>query len=295
MSKDESKKIGTGAPVESPLEPAATQAVPSIFIVMTEAYEGQEDEFNDWYTNIHCHDTMRIKGSVAVQRWKLSRYQLRYNAAHVGPPQRWLCIYEINDIQANIDAHLADCFTDRMPITSAQRLESAEDFYYVPAEKGMTAVETFASRGGDLITIRMNARPGKDAEFSKWYRETYLPKTLKLIGFVAGDLYRTADLQLIDAPPPFRFTAVYHVADPMIAVESLDSHLANPGTILDCPLVDPASVRVACYSPITNRFTAVQALNLPPAQRALEDRFRANMGDRRHKEASPEGYRMKGT
>jgi len=38
MSKDESKKIGTGAPVESPLEPAATQAVPSIFIVMTEAY-----------------------------------------------------------------------------------------------------------------------------------------------------------------------------------------------------------------------------------------------------------------
>ena len=68
----------------------ARVALPSIFIVMTEAVEGREDEFNDWYTNIHCHDTMRLKGSVAVQRWKLSRHQLRYNAAHVGPAQRWL-------------------------------------------------------------------------------------------------------------------------------------------------------------------------------------------------------------
>lgn len=265
----------------------------SIFIVMTEAVDGQEEEFNDWYTNIHCHDIMRLKGSVAVQRWKLSRYQLRYNVAYVGPSQSWLCIYELNDTQQNIDDHVAQCFTDAMPITSAMRIDCAEDFYYVPIDEHKDAVETFASPGGDVIIIRMNALSGKEAEFVRWYRETYLPRTLKLIGFVAGDLYRAADIQLIDTPPTFRFSAVYHIADPMVAVESLDSHLAQPGTILDCPFVEPASVRIACYSAITNRFTAEQARNLPPAQRALEDRFRANMGSRRHMGEAPDGLKIK--
>lgn len=267
--------------------------LPSIFIVMTEAVEGREDEFNDWYTNIHCHDTMRLKGSVAVQRWKLSRHQLRYNAAHVGPAQRWLCIYELGDTQQNIDDHVEQCFTDAMPITSAQRIDAAEDFYYVPVEPGRNALEVFAPRGGDVLTIRMNALPGKDAELVKWYCELYLPRTLKLIGFTAGALYRAADIQLIDAPPRFKFTAVYHIADPMVAVESLDSHLAQTGTILDCPFVEAGSVRIACYSPITNRFTATQALNLPPSQRALEDEFRAGMGDRRHLSEAPGGLKIK--
>lgn len=139
----------------------------------------------------------------------------------------------------------------------------------------------------------MNAIAGKEAEFARWYRESYLPRTLKLIGFVAGDLYRAADIQLIEATPPFGFTAVYHIADPMVALESLDSHLAQPGTILDCPFVEAASIRIACYAAITNRFTAEQARNLPAAQRALEDQFRANMGSRRHMGEAPSGLKIK--
>jgi len=273
------------APGKSPLA--------SIFIVMTEAFEGKEDEFNDWYTNIHCHDVMRLRGSVAVQRWKLSPFQLRYNAAHVGPSQRWLCIYELGDTQQNIDDHVELCFTDALPITSAQRIDVAEDFYYVPIDPRKDAVETFAARDGDVLTIRMNARPGMESDFIKWYRDIYLPRTLKLIGFIAGDLYCAADIQLIDAQPSFEFSAVYHIADPQVAVESLDSHLAQSETILDCPFVDTASVRVACYSAITNRLTAEQARNLPPAQRALEDQFRSKMGDRRHMSEAPGGLKIK--
>ena len=287
------KPDAAAAPDQGPTPPPARQALSSIFIVMTEAFEGQEDEFNDWYTNIHCHDTMRLKGSVAVQRWKLSPYQLRYNARHVGPEQRWLCIYELNDTQQNIDDHIEQCFSDRMPITSTQRIDKAEDFYYIPAVAGKTAVEAYASRDGDVLLIRMNAKRGKENEFVKWYREDYLPRTLRLTGFVAGELYKAADIQLIDAVPRYEFSAVYHIADPMVAVESLDAHLAQAGTILDCPFVDPNSIGVACYTAITNRFTAEQAHNLPPAQKALEDAFRANMGDRRHMTESPDGLKIK--
>jgi len=293
---DEAKQTkAEGAEPLTELSPKAAAKTPlsSIFIVMTEAVDGQEDEFNDWYTNIHCHDTMRLQGSVAVQRWKLSPYQLRYNARFNGPEQRWLCIYELNDTQQNIDDHLEQCFSDRMPITSAQRIDKAEDFYYVPAVPGKTAVEAFGSRNGDVLLIRMNAKSGKEAEFVKWYRNEYLPRTLKLIGFVDGELYRAADIQLIGAAPRYQFSAVYHIADPMVAVESLDGHLAQAGSVLDCPFVDPHSIGIACYTAITNRFTAQQAHNLPPAQRALEDRFRANMGDRRHMTEAPGGLKMK--
>ena len=272
---------------------ASPQALSSIFIVMTEAFEGKEDEFNDWYTNIHCHDTMRLKGSVAVQRWKLSPYQLRYNRAYFGPPQRWLCIYELNDTQQNIDDHIEQCFSDRMPITSAQRIDLAEDFYYVPVLEGKKAVEAFASRDGDVLTIRLNAQPGKDAEFIEWYRGQYLPRTLKLAGFVSGELYKRADIQLIDATPPFTYSAVYHIEDPMVAVESLDSHLAQINTVLDHPTVVQTSVRIACYTAITNRFTAVSALSLPPAQKRIEDRIRESMGDRRHYASDPSGLQIK--
>ena len=273
--------------------PAKAAPLPSIFIVMTEAVNGQEDEFNDWYTNIHCHDTMRFKGSVATQRWKLSPWQLRYNEHLVGPEQRWLCIYEMMDTQANIDAHVEDCFTDRLPITSAQRIDKAEDFYYVPAAGTKNAVDAYNSRNGHLLLVRMNVVRGKDDEFVRWFREKYMPRVLKLIGFVDGELFRAADIQLIDAVPRYQYSAVFHIADPMVAVESLDSHLAQAGTLVDCPLVEPGSIGIACYSAITNRFTAEQALNLPPVQRELEDRFRANMGDRRHFAEAPDGLKIK--
>jgi len=270
------------------------EPLPSIFIVMTEAIEGREDEFNDWYTNIHCHDTMRIEGSVAVQRWKRSPYQLRYNKAYIGPAQQWLCIYEMNDTQANIDAHVRDCFTDAMPITSAMKMEMGEDFYYVPATPGKkSAVEAYDSRDGDVLLIRMNARPGKEAEFGKWYREHYLPRTLGLTGFVDGELYRVSDLQLVNAVPTFAFSAVYHVADARTAIESLDSHLAQAGTVLDCPLVDPSSIGIACYQPITNRFLAKEARNLSSTRQKLENELRANMGDRRSMAEAAGGMKIK--
>jgi hypothetical protein len=293
MNKPASDKSSAPALAITPRVVPARTLLASLFIVMTEAVEGKEDEFNDWYTNIHCHDTMRLKGSVAVQRWKLSPYQLLFGREHFGPPHRWLCIYELGDTQQNIDDHVAQCFSDAMPITSAQRIDLAEDFYYVPVASGQDAVATYGSRGGGIITVRMNAAAGREAEFAKWYREQYLPRTLKLAGFLAGDLYRAADIQLIAATPPFTYTAVYHVEDEMVAIESLDSHLAQPGTILDCPFVDRTGVRIACYTPITNRFTAAQALNLPPAQKAIEDRIRANMGDRRHYAEAPGGLKIK--
>lgn len=40
-------------------------------IVLTNAKEGQDDAFNDWYTNQHLSDILAIPGFTAAQRFKL--------------------------------------------------------------------------------------------------------------------------------------------------------------------------------------------------------------------------------
>lgn len=38
-------------------------------MVFTNPVEGQEDEFNDWYTNQHLPDLLKVPGVVSAERW----------------------------------------------------------------------------------------------------------------------------------------------------------------------------------------------------------------------------------
>jgi hypothetical protein len=60
------------------------------FVVFTNAVEGQEDEYNEWYNNRHLTDVLAVEGFVAAQRFRLSE---------MNPPQefphRYLALYEV--------------------------------------------------------------------------------------------------------------------------------------------------------------------------------------------------------
>ena len=64
----------------------------SIFIAQTNAVDGRDDEFNDWYTNVHLIDALAVPGFVAAQRFRISETQRRKN-----PPYqyRYVTIYEM--------------------------------------------------------------------------------------------------------------------------------------------------------------------------------------------------------
>lgn len=60
------------------------------FIVLTNPVEGREDEYNDWYTNTHLPDVLKIPGIVAAQRFTRAAIQ-----RGAGPfPWKYLAIYE---------------------------------------------------------------------------------------------------------------------------------------------------------------------------------------------------------
>ena len=39
-------------------------------IVLTNPVDGREDEYNDWYTNVHLDDVLKIPGVVGAQRFR---------------------------------------------------------------------------------------------------------------------------------------------------------------------------------------------------------------------------------
>ena len=88
-----------------------------LLIVLTNPSEGREDEFNDWYNNIHLKDVLNIPGIVAAQRFGLSPAQ------RMTPPLPWsyFAIYEIetDDLQATISELSNRSNTALMPISEA--------------------------------------------------------------------------------------------------------------------------------------------------------------------------------
>ena len=64
-----------------------------ILLVQSNAVEGREDEFNEWYTQRHLADVLSVAGFVSAQRFVVSTTQPRPD---VSVPFRYLAVYEID-------------------------------------------------------------------------------------------------------------------------------------------------------------------------------------------------------
>lgn len=60
------------------------------FVVLTNAVEGRDAEFNDWYSNVHLADVVAIPGILGAERYELAEAQ-----RSLPQPFRYLAIYEI--------------------------------------------------------------------------------------------------------------------------------------------------------------------------------------------------------
>ena len=86
-------------------------------IALTNPKEGQDDAFNDWYTNEHLPDVLKLPGVVAAQRFKMSDTQHR-----PGPFEwKYMAVYEIeiDDIKTTLNKLTEVSGTDAMPLSPA--------------------------------------------------------------------------------------------------------------------------------------------------------------------------------
>jgi len=86
-------------------------------IVLSNAVEGREDEFNDWYTNTHLADVVRVPGIVSAQRFHCTAVQRDAGKQ----PWQYMAIYDCDadNVQQVIDNIGARAGTPEMPISSA--------------------------------------------------------------------------------------------------------------------------------------------------------------------------------
>ena len=61
-----------------------------ILVVHTNAKAGEDEAFNDWYSNVHVQEVVQIPGFVSAQRFKLSDQQMGGESEY-----KYLAIYEI--------------------------------------------------------------------------------------------------------------------------------------------------------------------------------------------------------
>jgi hypothetical protein len=60
------------------------------FLAFTNPVEGRDDEYNEWYTNTHLADLLRVPGLKSAQRFRLTNSQKK-----AGPhPWKYMAIYD---------------------------------------------------------------------------------------------------------------------------------------------------------------------------------------------------------
>lgn len=97
-----------------------------LLVVLTNAADGRDEEFNRWYNDVHLGDVLGVDGFVGAQRFAL-------DAVGGDPPHRYLALYEIetDDIDAAVQKLgasagtmvISDAMTDAVALVASPLTE----------------------------------------------------------------------------------------------------------------------------------------------------------------------------
>lgn len=106
-------------------------------IVLTNPHPGQDQEYNDWYTQQHLQDVTAVPGYLNAQRFKLRH--------PMGFEHKWqyLAIYEVetDDPEASVEALLSRQGTEAMVISEALDLDGAVAGLFEACSPEVSAIE----------------------------------------------------------------------------------------------------------------------------------------------------------
>jgi hypothetical protein len=88
-----------------------------LLVVLTNAVDGRDDDFNAWYDEVHLRDICAIPGMISARRYMAAPVQPGPDSAR----WRYLAIYEIetNDLQGVMDEMNARAGGDKMVISDS--------------------------------------------------------------------------------------------------------------------------------------------------------------------------------
>jgi hypothetical protein len=106
-----------------------------IFVVLSNAQDGTDEQFNCWYTETHLGDILALPGYSAAQRFKLSETQL----AAGDLLYRYLAIYEVDADDVAVAAEALRANTGGMVIDRALDRSRTVAWFFTPITERVTA------------------------------------------------------------------------------------------------------------------------------------------------------------
>lgn len=245
-----------------------------LLIVMSNPRDGRDDVFNDWYSNIHIRDVMRLPGSSAVQRLHLVQESVAPVPGLIPDRQfGYLAVYECNDIELVSAGHGA-VFSPMMLISDSFDFAMREAYYRPHVHRQKHGVSLHM---GDYVIERISSAAGYG--LSEWYDRERMPALMALPGVVSGTFCSVASHQMLQSHEDSGFIGLYRT-------QERQATLAGWGRAPACP--DGHVARVACYCPVMPRLTAGEVINPSAEGRLAEAHARLALGDRVYAGFPPE-------
>lgn len=114
-----------------------------ILLVLGNAVDGRDDEFNHWYSGQHLSDVLKVPGIVSAQRFQyVAPAGESVEGPHPEPAHRYIAIYEVDSddpeaVHANMVSRIG---TDLLILSDSMDFAKSVAAYYVPiTEKRLPA------------------------------------------------------------------------------------------------------------------------------------------------------------
>jgi hypothetical protein len=253
----------------------------SVLIVHVNPVSGRDLNLDDWYTNIHIRDVMRIDGAIAAHRFIISDVVMPSVLTNQGVQHQAHTIFEWDDAKKSVDGHFERAGTPAMPHTRDCNYGDEVGGYFRPVvlSNGWTRAEGFGNAGHLFSLLLLNPRESDD-EFVEWFRDGHAPAVLKLPGFDNARLFVVHEASTRQALPkgfPYTFYVAYGVTDRQAALSAWADHQGSHDPV---DIVERTTIgQAGCWEPRTVRVLRETVLNSSPESTAEEQRARRLLVD----------------
>jgi hypothetical protein len=203
-------------------------------IVLNNSVEARDGEYNDWYTNQHLDDVLRIPGILAGRRFTRMAQQQSPDQ-----PYRYSAMYDIDpDMAAQIISELARrANTPEMPLSTA-----VADPRYLSFFEAITPRMSNAPDVAPRFTLMVmsNAAEGREDEYNDWYDNTHIADALRVPGFVAAQRFRLLPAQRSNVQP-WKYLCLYEcdAESPQPIMEEVGRRVGTPEMAMSSAFVEP--------------------------------------------------------
>lgn len=233
----------------------------AMLTVLTDALEGRDKEFNDWYSNVHIRDVMRFGGSLRVQRLVASGVQL------APPSHRYFTIYDTFDPALLSQEHHDAVGTRRMVVKIDYDKPRMINGYYYPVAARTNDPVMLTPDHQAMILEQIDVPHDRREEVEDWYAEARIADLIKHPAHVSGMLMRFDQAgQLAVFTPVYSHIAIWRVTDLAMAIDSWRDVPGGP--------LEGLKRRVSCFEPMEPYLTRDHVLNASDEELEIEEAAR---------------------